>query len=163
MHIPFKKLSDEAHIWIYQGDRALSKEETPLILREVIPFLAQWAPHGKELQCAADILYNRFLVLGVEKGTRPLSCCTIDTSIQLMRDLQTQFKVNFLDKTTVIFKKETLFIEVPMDQMKQAVQQEKITPDMWVFDSTITRKKDLQDQFLLPVKDAWVRKYLYFS
>ena len=159
MHIPFEKLSDEAYIWIYQGDHTLSKEDTSLILREVSPFLVQWAPHGKELQCAADILYNRFLVLGVEKGTQPLSCCTIDTSIQLMRDLQVQFKINFLDKKTVIFKNGALLIAVPMDQIKQAIQQEKISTAMWVFDPTITRKKDLKNQFLLPVKDAWVSRY----
>ena len=58
MLIPFKDLSDESRVWIYQASRIFSKEEKTDLIKELEIFLNQWTAHGADLVTSYEIPYD---------------------------------------------------------------------------------------------------------
>jgi hypothetical protein len=159
MYIPFNQLSDAARIWIYQASRSLEHEEKVAMLQKAQAFLAQWASHGHPLQCSADILYNKFLILAVEESFQSATGCAVDASVQFIRGLEQAFQIDLLHRTQVAFRYDEEDFVVPLDQLKEKIQQGVITANMFTFDNTLTKKAELASRWLVPVKDSWLAKH----
>jgi hypothetical protein len=159
MYIPFDQLSDAARIWVYQASRPLEHEEKAAMLQKVQAFLAQWASHGNPLQCSADILYNQFLILAVEESFQGARGCSVDASVQFIRELEQVFQVDLLHRTQIAFRHNEENFVVPLDQLKEKIQQGIIVADMLTFDNTLTKKAELAGRWLVRVKDSWLAKY----
>ena len=160
MYTSFNQLSGQAHIWIYQANRQLATEEIAAILQKSKAFLEAWTSHGRPLQCGAEVLHNRFLVFAIERSTQELSCCTVDSAIHFLRELKDTLQLDLLDRTNVVFKQGDAIFTVPLDQVKEKIQQGEILADMLMFDNTITHKAALADKWLVPAKDSWLGKYV---
>lgn len=161
MYTSFSQLSDQAHIWIYQANRQLTNQEVETILQKSKTFLEAWNSHGRSLQCAAEVLYNRFLVLAVERSIQELSCCTVDSAIHFLHELKDTLQLDLLDRTNVVFKQGDTIFTAPLDQIKEKIRQGTILADTLMFDNTITHKAALADKWLVPVKNSWLGKYVY--
>lgn len=159
MYIPFEQLSDEARIWIYQASRPLGEAESGAMLEEAQNFSAQWASHGKALQCSATILHNQFLVLAVEESFQGATGCAVDASVRFVRGLEQAFQIDLLDRTQIAFRQNDEHMIVPLSQLKENIQQGTITIDMLTFDNTVTKKADLENQWLIRAKDSWLSRY----
>ena len=96
MYISFNLLPPNSKIWVYQSDRNLSKIDVELIEKEVKVFLENWSSHNKEIQSSFEVKYNRFLIIGLNENINSASGCSVDKSINFIKDLQTNLKVNFL-------------------------------------------------------------------
>ena len=160
MYTPFEQLSDQARIWIYQASRQLTLQEQEAILQASKAFLEAWTSHGRPLQCGAAVLHHRFFVLAIEKPTHELSCCTVDSAIDLLRELKDTLHIDLLARTQVVFSQGASTWMVPLDQAKEKVQQGAISADTCMFDNTITHKAALADKWLVPVQDSWLGKYM---
>lgn len=159
MYIPFEQLSDEARIWIYQASRPLEAAESAAMLEEAQNFSAQWASHGKPLQCSATILHNQFLVLAVEESFQGATGCAVDASVRFVRSLEQAFQIDLLDRTQIAFRQDDEHVIVLLSQLKENIQQGIIAADMLTFDNTITKKADLENQWLISAKNSWLGRY----
>jgi hypothetical protein len=157
MYLPFDQLSDQAPIWIYQADEPMSDAQVDAVMQRTNVFLANWTSHGRPLQGGAVIKENIFLVVGIEKPTHNLSCCTIDSVIHLLHELRVDLRINFLNRDRVIFKQGEQILAVPISQVKKKIQQGELTSDTLMFDNTITDKADLVDKWLVPIKNSWLK------
>ena len=163
MYLPFHQLSDEARIWVYQASRPLAHAETAQLLQKAQEFLGQWAAHGHPLQCSAEIFYDQFLILAVEESYQSTTGCSIDASVQFIRELEQTFKVDLLDRTHVAFRYHDANFTVPLDQIQEKVKQGTITEDMLLFDNTITTKEALVGKWLVRAGDSWISMYFHKS
>ena len=159
MYIPFEQLSDEARIWVYQASRPLSQQEQTSMLQKALSFLTQWVSHGNPLQSSAALLYDQFLILAVEESFQGATGCAVDASIQFIRSLEQEFQLTLLDRTHVAFRQDEHNVLVPLSQLQAKIQQESISAKTLTFDNTITKKRELADQWLIRAKDAWLGKY----
>jgi hypothetical protein len=160
MYIPFNQLSDAARIWVYQASRSLEHEEKATILQKVQGFLEQWTSHGHPLQCSTDILYNQLLVLAVEESFQGATGCAVDASVQFIRELEQAFQVDLLNRTQIAFRSGEANFTIPLEQLKEKIQQGVIAADMLVFDNTVTKKEELAERWLVRVENSWLAKYL---
>ena len=161
MYIPFDQLSDEARIWVYQANRHLEDEKIKEILQRAHDFLAQWTSHGRPLQCSAESFYNQFLVLAVEESFQGTTGCAVDASIQFIRDLEQIFCVDFLSKTHITFRKNEKNFLVPLSQLQAHIQKGTVSDSTFVFDNTITKKKELACKWLMRADASWLGKYFH--
>ena len=60
--------------------------------------------HNKELQASFNILNNRFLVIAVNEEFNPIGGCSIDYSLQLLKDISNTINKNLLDRLIVNYK-----------------------------------------------------------
>ncbi|HAN50013.1 MAG TPA: hypothetical protein DCQ08_03350 [Amoebophilaceae bacterium] len=161
MYVPFNQLSDAARIWVYQASRPLEQEEKATMLQNLQEFLEQWTAHGNPLQCSTEILYEQFLILAVEESLQGATGCAVDASVQFIRGLEQAFQVHLLHRDYIAFRRgETNFV-VPLDQLKEKIQQGAILADMLTFDNTVTKKEELADRWLVRAEDSWLAKYFH--
>lgn len=159
MYIPFHQISDEARVWIYQANRPFTYKERMQVWPKIQQFLGGWAAHGHPLQCSADVLHDQFLVLAVEEAVQGVTGCSVDNSVQLMRELEQDLQITLLDRTLIAFKRNNHNFLVPLEGLEAKIQQGDILPDMLMFDNTVTIKGALRDLWLVPAKNTWLSKY----
>ncbi|RYF58255.1 MAG: hypothetical protein EOO39_34485, partial [Cytophagaceae bacterium] len=82
MYVDFDKLPDTARVWVYQADRPLSDGEVNTISESLQQALNQWAAHGQPLLASAQVIENRFVVIGVDESYTLPSGCSIDASVR---------------------------------------------------------------------------------
>jgi hypothetical protein len=85
--VEFNALPDDARVWVFAADRALSAPESELLLREVDAFLREWKAHGEPLTCARDWRDSQFLAVGVDQSTTGASGCSIDGLFRVFKAL----------------------------------------------------------------------------
>ena len=79
------KLSDSARVWIYQSNREFTDSESQEIREAASQFVQSWKAHEVQLLAAAEVLYNRFIVLSVDENIAGASGCSIDKSVKFIR------------------------------------------------------------------------------
>ena len=104
MYVSFNLLPSNAKVWIYQSDSNLSSTDVELIEKEVKFFLNNWSTHNKEIESSYEIRYNRFLIIGLNENINSASGCSIDKSVNFIKNLQSILKVNFLNRLDVAYK-----------------------------------------------------------
>ena len=86
MIVDFKTMPDDSRIWIYQSNRDFNEFEIGIINDKTISFLDNWQAHGKDLECSYSIIDKRFIIIAVNESVNPIGGCSIDFSLQLIKD-----------------------------------------------------------------------------
>ncbi len=159
MNVLFEKLSPESRIWIYQSDRKLNSEEQAFILKNSERFLEAWTAHGNDLQAGVQILYDQFIIIGVNEAVNEASGCSIDKSVAFIRELDGILKVNLLERSKVALKNETEISLIDFSEIKDMVSKGSITPESTVFNNAIVTKKELDNSWLMPAEKSWIKRY----
>jgi hypothetical protein len=155
----FSVLPASSRIWIYQANRKLSENEKVEITEKANRFVVTWSAHGSELEAGAIILYNRFLLLGVNEDQTTASGCSIDKSLRFIQKLEKDYDISFLERSKVAFfidKEVELF---SLGELKFEIDAGTITKDTLIFNNLVVSKGDLDDKWIIPANDSWVKKY----
>jgi hypothetical protein len=159
MRIDFDLLSDNARIWIYQSSRNLTQEEIEAIRQMADNFVIEWTAHGNGLNAGSTILHDHFLILSVDEKINGASGCSIDASVRFIRQLENTFNINFLDRSKIAYLKDGAIVLADLKLIKNEIHSRTITEDTLIFDNLVQTKGALKDQWLVPAKDSWMRKY----
>ncbi len=135
MWIDFNKLPDDARVWVYQANRPLSDGDVTAINQALQPRLGQWAAHGQALLASAQVIENRFVVIGVDEGYNLPSGCSIDSSVRTLRELGESLKVDFFDRSVAIRATDGSIRTIDLPDSKAAVSNGVVTPDTIVFNT----------------------------
>jgi hypothetical protein len=159
MNVPFEKLGPESRIWIYQSDRKLSNDEQEFILNNTCRFLEAWTAHGNDLQAGVQILFDQFIVIGVNEAVNEASGCSIDKSVGFIRALDETLNANLLERSSVAYKNEAEISLVKFSEIKDMISQGRITTESFVFNNAIVTKKELENNWLMPADKSWIKRY----
>lgn len=159
MYVPFDELSRQARVWVYQSDRKLNDAELSLIEEAAPRFLEGWATHGKPLQASFRLLHNQFLVLAVDESAQAASGCSIDSSVSFVRALEKELNLNFMDRSKVAFVLDNQVYLEALPQLKSSIAAGKITADTKTFNTLVSNKQELEENWLLAAKDTWLKRY----
>lgn len=159
MYIPFDELPPQARIWIYQASRPLTAAEQAEIKPLLEQFATDWSSHGTNLQASAELLHDRFLVLANNENATAASGCSIDKSVNFVRELEQRFQVSFFDRTKLAFLKEGEVALVSMSELKNKVVAGDISKDTLYFDTLVTNYGELQAAWPRPAQQSWLSRY----
>ena len=159
MWIDFDKLPDEARVWVYQANRLLSNSDMNAINQELKPALSQWAAHGQALLASAQVIENRFVVVGVDEGYNLPSGCSIDASVRTLRQLGELLSIDFFDRSAAIRGADGSVITIELPAIKTAVLSGSITPDTVVFNTLVKTKAEFLTNWHLRAADSWLKRY----
>lgn len=155
----FDVLPSTSRIWIYQCNRALSPEEEFDILEKATHFTRTWSAHGNDLQAGAKILYGQFLILSVNEEANGASGCSIDKAFKFIQALETDYGINWLDRSKLAFYIENEVYLSPVSELKLKIDTGTITEDTLIFNNLVDKKGDLEHKWIIPAKDSWIKKY----
>lgn len=159
MYIAFDELPPHARLWIYQANRPFTEAEQAELAPLLKAFAADWSSHGKDLHASAVLLHDQFLVLANNESASSASGCSIDKSVNFVRELEGRFGVSFFDRTQLAFLKNDKVELVPMQELKNKVAGGEISENTLYFDTLVNNYGDLQANWPREAKSSWLSRY----
>lgn len=154
-------LPAHARVWVYTSNREFTPTERKQIYEMGLEFANSWQVHGKDLKAAFEVVYNRFLVFGVDENVAGASGCSIDSSVRLMTAIEKEFNVTLLDKLNLAFHGEKNKIEVlPMFEFQKEMDKGGIHSETMVFNNLIETVGELNTSWEVPLKLSWHKQLL---
>jgi hypothetical protein len=147
-----------SRVWVYQSNRLFTIGEAFEIESILKEFLEQWKSHGVPVKGYANLLYGQFLIFMADETATGVSGCSTDSSVRVVKKVESLFKVNMFDRQTLAFVIKDKIQVLPMAQLGYAMQNHFITPDTLYFNNLINTKDQLLKDWIIPVKQSWLAK-----
>ena len=74
-----------------------------------------------------------------------------------MKSIEQKFKVQLFDRLLLAFLIEGKVQLLPISQLDFAAQRQFISRDTIYFNNTVQNKKELEEKWLLPLKESWLK------
>ena len=138
--VAFKSLPDDARLWVFGIERALTADEQAVLLTSVDRFLEDWAAHGSPLTGARDLLEERFLMVGVDEASVPPSGCSIDAMVGVLSTFEEAMGVALVGHSPVFYRTSSGDVtSVARSDFRRLAEEGRVGPATAVFDTTLTR------------------------
>lgn len=160
MLVDFDSLDDAARIWIYQSNREFSSNELKIIEEKTANFIANWVRHGDDLRASFTTKYNYFIVLAVDENFNNVSGCSIDASVNLIKQFEKDFGVDLTNKLNVSFKDQENINIVSLANFQKYAKASKINGKTIVFNNLVTTKKEFKQHWEVEAAQSWHQKFL---
>ena len=112
--------------------------------------------HGTPVQGWAKVVFKQFIVVLADENATGVSGCSTDSMVRVIKSIERQYSVNMFDRLVLTFLVKDKAEMLPLGQVQYAVDKGYITGDTPLFNNTITSKKELQEGWLVPLKDSWL-------
>lgn len=154
-------LSPQSKTWIYPCDRELSYDEIEEIRELLFPFLEEWTSHSHSLMTYGNVFHRQFIALFVDElQANAASGCSIDTSVHFIEQLGSKLGANFFNRTHIQYMIEEDIFQIPLTDIKSKLDDGTINKDTWVFDHSVTSKDKFIKNWVTPLENTWMKKYL---
>lgn len=149
------QFSENSRVWIYQSDKKLTDNEVLQIKVLLDNFTTSWTAHNNQLKAKAEVKYNRFLILIVDESQAGASGCSIDKSVNFMKQLQDQFNINLFDRFNLAYREADEILSADRNGFEALLKDGKINTNTIVFNNLVQNFAELQTKWEVPFKDSW--------
>jgi hypothetical protein len=153
----------DSRVWVYQSSRLFMMSEALHIEDLLNNFAANWQSHGAPVKGYANLFFGQFIVLMADERATGVSGCSTDSSVRLIKQIEELFKVNMFDRTTLAFLVKDKVQMLPLAQLQYAINNNFITQDTIYFNNLVQTKEELENKWLISVKDSWLAKRVTLS
>lgn len=163
MNLEYKNLLDknfaaDSRVWVYQSSRLFSISEALAIEEMLNEFTGNWLSHGAPVKGAAYLFFGQFIILMADERATGVSGCSTDSSVRLIKNIEQRFSVNMFDRTTLAFVINDKIERLPLSQVVYAFDNGFLQPDTLYFNNLVQTKKELEKEWIIPVRNSWLRK-----
>jgi len=147
-------------VWIYPSVDILPEkvvEEITLLLKD---FTHNWTAHNNALKASGVVLYNRFIVLVVDETQSTASGCSIDKSVNFIKNLEAKYGLNLFDRLRIFYQENNEMKDFHLSDLKDMLALNKLSMNTKVYDSTITNLGDFQKDFSKELQDSWLKRFI---
>ena len=155
-------ISENSRVWIYQSDRTFTNEEEQAIQKILNDFTTEWQAHGHALAALAEIYYHQFIVLSVDEQIAGATGCSIDKSVHLMKELESKFNINLFDRFRMAYKSGEDITNCSREEFEARIKKGIVDGKTLVFNNLISRRKELETSWNIPLADSWHAKVFSF-
>lgn len=160
MLVDFNELNNQSRVWIYQSNREFNETELVAVKTEIENFLAGWKRHGEDLKASYKIVYNQFIVLAVDENYNEVSGCSIDASVNKIKQLESILGVDLTNRMHVSFKINDAINVVSLADFQKFAKEQKIKPNTLVFNNLVTTKEEFTVNWEIPAEKSWHSRFL---
>ena len=147
--------ADHSRVWIYQSNRILNGYEQEEILSLGQEFLSSWAAHGKSLFADFKILHDVFIVLVVDEQKAMATGCSIDKSVELIKQIDEQFGIDLFNRFNFAVRKDDETIPGNLQKDSELLQ-----GNPKVYDNLVDNLGKLRKEWLKPVEESWHKQFV---
>ncbi|MBI1342607.1 MAG: hypothetical protein GC171_06725 [Terrimonas sp.] len=153
----------DSRVWVYQSNRLFTLSESLEIEDILNDFTGQWKSHGIPVKGAGYLFFGQFLVLLADESATGVSGCSTDSSVRMVKDIETRFGVNLFERTNLAFIIGNKVQLLPMNQLEYAIQHHFIDGNTLYFNNLVQTKQELEQNWIIPVKNSWLAKKLLIN
>ena len=151
---------DTAKVWVYQSNKKLDEDEVAYLNVQLDDFVSSWESHGSMLKATYKIVHNLFVVFFVDEEGDRMCGTAQDNSLKLMKNLEQELEVSFLDRMVQAYKKDGEVYSVKMNDFSTLLQDATINENTTVYNNMITTKIDFDNNWEVPLKESWHKQFL---
>jgi hypothetical protein len=148
-------ISENSRIWIYQANRILTPEEELQIQQKLNAFTSQWQAHGHSLAAQGEIRHRQFIILSVDEEVAGATGCSIDKSVYLMKEIESEFQLDLFDRFRIAYRSGDDIINCSRQEFEELLSTGAVNGNTPVFNNMVATRKELQTSWEVPVKDSW--------
>ena len=161
MNINFQDLIPEdfnnnSHVWVYQSNRGFTIKETIQIEELLRNFARGWKSHGTPVKGYANVFFGQFIILMADETAMGVSGCSTDSSVRLIKNIEQDFHVELFDRLMLAFIIQERITLLPLSKISTYLDNGLISTDTLYFNNTILTKKELLNNWIIPVKKSWL-------
>lgn len=123
-------------------------------------FVAGWSSHGSRLSAAIEIFDNLFVVIFVDEQQAVASGCSIDKSINFIRNAEIKFKISLTDRMQVAYRVNGKTEKTILNNLSLLKKEGKINEDTLMSDNLISTKEEFERDRWKKAGESWHRKFL---
>jgi len=158
----------DSRVWIYQSSRLFTINEALQIEEMMNQFVESWQSHGAPVKGAAYLFFGQFIILIADERATGVSGCSTDSSVRLIKEIEKKIGVNMFDRTALAFavsgESDNYRVQLlPMAQLQYAVDNGFISADTLFFNNIVQTKAELENSWIIPLKDSWLSKKISFA
>lgn len=146
-------------VWVYQAPRKLETGELQTVKSKLTDFVDSWSSHGAVVNGCFEINHDQFIVVMADEASAGVSGCSIDGSVRVIKELESDLGLSLLDKSVVAFQIGSEIVTMDFREIPKAVSSGKITAETLFFDNSINTLEQFQQRWKVPAKDSWVARY----
>ena len=150
------EFSANSRVWIYQSSRLFSLQEALKIEDELEAFASNWQSHGSPVKGFATLFFGRFIILMADETMAGVSGCSTDSSVRLIKNLETSFGVSLFDRQMLAFIIKDQIELLPLAQLNYAFENSFITGESIYFNNLVQTKQELIDKWMIPLNKSWL-------
>ena len=154
MFIPYSEISNKSRIWIYQSNKKITINQKNEINNQLLDYCNNWNTHGQPVVSSFKI-YDWFICLFALEDVDPISGCSIDSSVLLIKSIGHKYKLDFFNRENIIFFNEGVSTILPLSEFKLMIH-----PDIIVYNNMVQNKKEFKNKWMVKVKDTWLCRFL---
>ncbi|MDP1727043.1 MAG: hypothetical protein Q8M15_09695 [Bacteroidota bacterium] len=158
----FSGMPNTSRTWVYAANRTLTVPEQQQMQEALAVFTRDWTAHNNSLKAEAAILYNQFVVIMVDEAYNEIGGCSIDKSIQLLKALGNQYKIDFFNRFFIYVLDGNEIITHTKQSLQEAINKGLVNQDSLVFNHLVQSKSDLTNNWIQALKQNWISKQLRF-
>ena len=148
----------DSRVWVYQSNRLFSLSEALEIEDMLQLFVQQWNSHGEPVKGYANLFFGQFIILMADETAAGVSGCSTDSSVRLIKSIESRFNVNMFDRQLLAFVVKDKLELLPFSQLNYAIQNNFISHDTLYFNNLVQTKAGLENNWIIPVKESWLAK-----
>ena len=160
MIVTFDEIADDSRLWIYQINRELTEAEEGRLLNDTLDFLKEWTAHGSKLSASAKIVDHRLLIIAADESHSGASGCSIDSQVAFLREIQLKMDIDLFSRSNIYYLENNSFKSMDLNEFKNKVSTGELSDDTLFYNTTIHKKGQLQDGFLIPIKESWLMRMI---
>lgn len=153
----------DSRVWIYQSNRIFGFAEALEIEKILKSFTEDWNSHGHPVKGYGNLFFGQFIVLMADETATGVSGCSTDSSVRLIKEIEKAFNVSLFDRQALAFVVNDKTQIIPLAQVQYAIDNNFIGPETLYFNNIVANKSELENKWMIPVKESWLSSRLQFS
>ncbi|HEY1007885.1 MAG TPA: ABC transporter ATPase [Sphingobacteriaceae bacterium] len=149
------QISENSRVWIYQANREFTPQEITDIQETLNRFTAGWLAHGAALAATAEIRYGRFIILSVDETQAGATGCSIDQSVNLMKEIGNRYQVDLFDRFNIAYRHNGQILAADRAAFEDLIRQGIVSGDTIVFNNLVSTGRELASAWEIPMKESW--------
>lgn len=150
-----------SRVWIYQSSRLFTISEALELEVQLDEFVNSWNSHGVHVKGYANLFFGQFIIFIADETASGVSGCSTDSSVRLVKEIEQKFQVHLFDRLLLAFLIGEKVQLLPLSQLDVAIANQFITGDTLYFNNTVQTKKELEENWLVPVRLSWLKNRIH--
>lgn len=157
-HLLENSFHPDSRVWVYQSSRLFTLSEALEIELLLKNFAAEWESHGAPVKGIGYLFFGQFIILMADETVTGVGGCSTDSSVRLIKSIEQSFGVNMFDRQNLAFVMKDKVQLLPMTQLQYAYDNQFIGAETLYFNNLVQTKEELENKWLVPVKESWLFK-----
>ena len=98
--------------------------------------------------------------MAVNEKFNPIGGCSIDYSLQLVKDISNTINIDLLDRLTVNYRSANQIVSVNLSELKNKIKNGSLSPETIIFNTNVKTKKELSNDFEIKISSSWLSKFI---